>query len=54
MDPCDTCIGNSLVITSPDGGMSMGPCYQMVIGACMGNAGCTAYLSCANPCNNLP
>jgi hypothetical protein len=53
-DPCDTCIGNSLVITAADGGMSAGPCYQQVFAGCMGNMACNAYLTCGNPCNNLP
>jgi hypothetical protein len=53
-DPCDMCIGNSLVVTTADGGMGAGPCYNQVMNGCMGNTDCSGYLTCANPCNNLP
>jgi hypothetical protein len=49
-DPCDLCIGNSLV--TPDGGM--GACYTQVLGACSNNVDCTAYLACANGCPTTP
>jgi hypothetical protein len=53
-DACDMCIGNSLVVTTADGGMAAGPCYNQVTTACMGNTDCRAYLTCGNPCNSLP
>jgi hypothetical protein len=52
-DPCDTCVGNSLVVTTADGGMGAGPCYSQVTTTCMGDTACNAYMACGNPCANI-
>jgi hypothetical protein len=52
-DLCDMCIASSLAVPTADGGAA-GPCYNQFMGACMGNADCSAYLTCSNPCSGLP
>jgi hypothetical protein len=52
-DACDMCIQNSLIMTAADGGLSMGPCYTQVLGACQGNTDCTAYLNCSQGCPSM-
>jgi hypothetical protein len=45
-DPCDTCIGNAI--------QQSAACYQPINSACQADPDCTAYLTCAQPCQNLP